>query len=126
MAMKEHGTAKYKILVGADGNRYRFFCASSGMALCTTKPIRAETQEAELRIAWESEGKYHFNKCTKCGRYISDAMYNADVLKCVDCVPWEKKPRYCAQCGKELPSSPNSKYCKDCGAKLRYGEAVAI
>lgn len=126
MAMKEHGTAKYKILVGADGNRYRFFCASSGMALCTTKPIRAETQEAELRIAWESEGKYHFNKCTKCGRYISDAMYNADVLKCVDCVPWEKKPRYCAHCGKELPSSPNSKYCKDCGAKLQYREAVAI
>ena len=119
-------TASFKIIHTKDGNRYRFFCEACGGAVCTTKPIRADTPEKELQIAWESEGKYRFNKCTKCGRYISDAMYNADVLKCVDCVPWEKKPRYCAHCGKELPSSPNSKYCKDCGAKLQYGEAVAI
>ena len=126
MAMNEHSTAKYKIIVGSGGNRYKFFCDLSGMALCITKPIRAETQEEELRQAWESEGKYHFNRCTKCGKHVSDAMYNADVLRCVDCAPWEKKPRYCAHCGKELPPASNNKYCKDCGAKLCYGEAVVI
>ena len=119
MAMKEHGTAKYKILVGADGNRYRFFCASSGMALCTTKPIRAETQEAELRIAWESEGKKHFNLCHCCGKWICDVMYNADTLSCVDCTPWEDPPEYCPNCGCKVPD--RNTFCNECGVRLMYG-----
>lgn len=124
MAMNENKTAKYQIITDAGGNRYKFFCAASGMALCITNPVRAETQEEELKIAWETEGKKLFNRCEKCGGYVSDAMYNADVLKCVDCAPWENKPKYCAHCGKEIPSS--DRYCRDCGAKLQYGEVVAI
>ena len=125
MAMNEYRTVKYKIIADTDGNRYKFFCAASGMALCITRPIRAQTQTEELRLAWESEGKYHFNKCTKCGKYVSDAMYNADVLRCVDCAPWEKNPKYCAHCGKEILSYGN-KYCKACGARLRYRGVVAV
>ena len=51
MAKNDHATAKYKIIADSGGNRYRFFCDVSGMAVCTTKPIRAETQEAELKLA---------------------------------------------------------------------------
>ena len=124
MTMNASKTAKYKIIADAGGNRYKFFCAASGMALCVTRPIRAETQEDELRIAWESEGELHFNKCACCGRYVSDTMYNADVLRCVECTPWEEKPRYCARCGKEIRAA--ERYCADCGRLLRYGEAEVV
>lgn len=54
-------------------------------------------------MAWEQEGKQHFNQCRRCGRWVSDVMYNADVLECVGCTPWENVPKYCARCGKKLP-----------------------
>ena len=95
MAMKEHATAKYRIIADSGGSRYRFFCDVSGMVLCTTKPVRGDTQEEELKMAWELEGKQHFNRCAKCGRWVSDPMYNADMLQCVDCAPWQEKPNYC-------------------------------
>ena len=60
MAMKDHATAKYRVIADSGGSRYRFFCDVSGMALCTTKPIRENTQEEELKTAWETEGRQHF------------------------------------------------------------------
>ena len=42
------------------------------------------------------EGGY---RCEKCGRWISDAMFNSEVHECVKCAPWENYPRYCPQCG---------------------------
>jgi len=123
MAMNEHKTAKYKIIADSGGSRYRFYCDASGMVVCTTKPIRADTQEKELRIAWETEGKQYFNRCSKCGKWICDQMYNADTLQCVDCAPWEEKPNYCAHCGKKIPASDI--YCQRCGSRLRYGEVIA-
>ncbi|MBP3921953.1 MAG: hypothetical protein J6D27_03200 [Ruminiclostridium sp.] len=44
MAKNDHVTAKYKIIADSGGNRYRFFCDVSGIAVCTTKPIRAESR----------------------------------------------------------------------------------
>ena len=123
MAMNEHKTAKYKIIADSGGSRYRFYCDASGMIVCTTKPIRADTQEEELRIAWETQGKQHFNHCTKCGKWISDAMYNADTGKCVDCSVWEAKPNYCAHCGKKIAARDT--FCRECGTRLRYGEVIA-
>lgn len=26
-------------------------------------------------------------------------MYNADVMECVDCAPWENVPKFCPECG---------------------------
>ena len=49
MAMKDRATAKYRVIADSGGSRYRFFCDVSGMALCTTKPIRGNTQEEELK-----------------------------------------------------------------------------
>lgn len=123
MAMNELRTAKYKIIADSGGNRYRFFCDASGMAVCTTRPIRADTQEEELRIAWETEGEKHFNRCPKCGKLVGDTMYNADILLCVDCVPWQEKPNYCTHCGKKIPASDT--FCRKCGMRLRYGEVMA-
>ena len=122
MAMKDHATAKYRVIADSEGSRYRFFCDVSGMALCTTAPIRGDTQEEELKTAWETEGRQHFNRCSKCGKWVSDPMYNADMLQCVDCAPWQEKPNYCSHCGK--PISPSARYCNACGMRLRYGEVV--
>ena len=122
MAMKDHATAKYRVIADSGGSRYRFFCDVSGMALCTTKPIRENTQEEELKTAWETEGRQHFNRCGKCGKWVSDPMYNADMLRCVDCAPWQEKPNYCSHCGK--PISHSTRYCSACGTRLRYGEVV--
>ena len=122
MAMKDHATAKYRVIADSGGSRYRFFCDVSGMALCTTKPIRGNTQEEELKTAWETEGRQHFNRCAKCGKWVSDPMYNADTLQCVDCAPWQEKPNYCSHCGK--PISHSTRYCSACGTRLHYGEVV--
>lgn len=122
MAMNKYATARYKIIVDSGGSRYRFFCGSSGMAVCTTKPVHAETQEKELQLAWDNEGKKYFNRCSRCGQYVSNAMYNIDTGACVDCSPWEQKPKFCAHCGRKIPLADN--FCRGCGARLLYGEVV--
>lgn len=119
MANQMNRTADYKIMIGTGNNRYRFYCGISGAAVCTTKPIRADTQEEELRIAWENEGKESFNFCHKCGRWVCDAMYNPDVLECVNCAPIEKKPLYCQHCGEKIPADDT--FCRKCGSRLTYG-----
>ncbi len=123
MIHRKKRTARYKIIADSDGNRYRFFCEASGAVVCTTKPVRADTQEKELFIAWEQEGKTYFNRCGKCGRYVCDTMYNADVCECVDCAPWEKTPHYCKKCGRAIPDG--NTFCGECGKRAMYGEVWA-
>lgn len=110
----------YRVIADAGGRRYRFFCELSGAAVCTTKPIRADTEEEGAELAWKTEGKQLFNQCHKCGRWVCDAMYNADVLECVACAPWEDPPNFCPRCGER--TAPQDAYCRKCGAKLQYGE----
>ncbi len=123
MVHRENRTAKYKIITDSGGNRYRFFCEASGAAVCTTKPVRSDTKEKELSLAWELEGKQYFNRCPKCGRFVCDTMYNADVCECVDCAPWEKTPNFCKKCGKSIPSG--NTFCGECGKRAMYGEVWA-
>ena len=123
MATNGHTTAQYKIITDSGGNRYHFFCESSGMLVCITSPIRADTQEEELKLAWETEGKKHFNVCNKCSKHVSDAMYNADTGECVDCSVWEAKPNFCAHCGKK--NTKKDIFCRKCGTRLRYGGVLA-
>lgn len=112
-------TATYKIVSDRGGRIVQFYCDASGMLLCTTNRINAATEEEALRIAWEAEGKKHFNLCHKCGRWVSAVMYNADVLECVDCSPWENAPKYCKTCGTKVSS--DDVYCPKCGTVLKYG-----
>ena len=116
--MKGNPTARYKIITDTGGNRYQFFCDLSGAHVCTTQPIRADTPGEELTQAWESQGKAEFNHCKKCGKWVSDVMYNADVHECVECAPWQEAPNYCPQCGKKLYGL--ERFCLSCGAKLLY------
>ena len=59
-------TAAYRVIAGLGGKRvFRFYCDISGELCCVTKPIRADTEEAALEIAWEQEGKWEFNLCPK-------------------------------------------------------------
>ena len=122
MVYKGTKTAPYKIIADSGGNRYRFFCEASQAAVCITGPVQGSTPEEELLLAWETEGKQHFNRCHKCGKWICDAMYNADTLECVDCAPWQERPNYCTHCGKKL--SGIDRFCEDCGTHLRYGEVI--
>jgi len=117
-----HATASYRVIADGGGNRYCFFCDLSGIAICTTGLFRAASADEELRVAWENEGKQHFNLCGKCGRWVSDVMYNADVLRCVDCAPWEDIPGFCRKCGAKAATSGT--VCTKCGAQLRYGEVT--
>lgn len=114
----QNNTAAYKVITDAGGIRYRFYCERSGLALCTTHPIRAETPEEELRIAWETEGRQHFNKCQHCGKWVSDLMFNVETSKCVVCSPWEDVPNYCPHCGEKIPKGDS--FCRKCGEKLQY------
>ena len=118
--MTKHPCAAYKLLRDKRGIRFRFFCEASGMAMVTTNSYCGDDPEQDLETAWENEGRWHFNLCHRCGRWVCDAMYNADVLHCVDCTPWEDKPKYCTQCGTKVDIT--DVFCRKCGVKLQYRE----
>ncbi|MBQ4577918.1 MAG: zinc-ribbon domain-containing protein [Clostridia bacterium] len=42
---------------------------------------------------------------------------------CVECTPWEDRPRFCSQCGEEIPD--DDLFCRKCGARLQYREVTA-
>ncbi|QNL43531.1 hypothetical protein H8790_08555 [Oscillibacter hominis] len=117
MEKSEHKTARYKVISDTGGNRYRFFCEQSGMAMATTEIMHADTTEEELLLAWEAEGRRYFNRCGKCGKWVSDAMFNPEAAECVICTPWEESPVYCPRCGVQTQASDG--FCRECGAKLR-------
>lgn len=117
MTKDENKTARYKVISDTKGNRYRFFCEQSGMAMVTTRPVHADAPEEELLLAWESEGRQYFNRCGKCGMWVSDAMFNPEAAECVICTPWEEPPSYCSHCG--TGTLPCDDFCRECGAKLR-------
>lgn len=116
---QEKKTASYKVTADSGGWVFRFFCDSSGELCCVTGPIRADTEIQALDIAWETEGRRHFNRCDKCGRYVSSVMFNLTADQCVDCAPWEDEyPTFCHQCGTRL-KDPEGCFCSVCGARLR-------
>lgn len=114
--MRDSKTATYQVINDSGGNRYRFFCDMSGALGCTTGVYAAETPEKERMRAWEKEGKEHFNRCERCGRWVIDAMYNVDAFQCVDCAPWTEKLRFCPHCG--VRTVDNAEYCFSCGKRL--------
>ena len=116
--MDKRRTAAYKIIKDSGGNRYRFFCDVSVAAAYTTQPVKGADPQAELELAWTTEGEACFNRCHRCGRWVIDAMYNADVLECVLCAPWESEPAYCKTCGARV-SAPG-RTCPVCGEPLVY------
>ena len=100
---------------------FRFYCDISGELCCVTRPIQADTEEAALEIAWATEGRWEFNHCPKCGKYVSSAMFNVNAGLCLDCAPWEDEyPSFCHHCGARLRES-DACFCPVCGAKLQVG-----
>lgn len=112
-------TATYKIISDAGGNRYKFFCDLSGGLVCTTvNTYRENPPEQELLLAWEQEGKMQFNICFKCGKFVSDVMYNPEVGECVECAPFEAQARFCKTCGAKVGDP--GRICPACGNLLNY------
>ncbi len=120
--MSEKKTASYRVERDKEGNRYLFFCDLSHALVCESEPIKTETPEEELIVAWEKFGKNSFNHCRKCGKWVTDVMYNPDVLNCVMCTPIEDYPDFCPKCGEKTQDPAN--FCHICGAKLFYGGAI--
>ena len=119
LSMGKRKTAIYKIIIDAGGNRYEFYCDVSGALVCTTrKTYTAETPEQELLLAWEKEGKKHFNHCRKCSKWVIDAMFNPEVAECVECAPFEAEAKFCKTCGAKV-EVPGRK-CPSCGNTLNY------
>lgn len=114
MGKKE--TANYRIVKDSGGVRYKFCCDLSGATVCTTE-LYPDIPDVLMK-AWKEEGEKHFNKCHRCGRWVIDAMYNADVLECVECAPWEGEPAYCKTCGARV--SDPGRICPVCGELLVY------
>ena len=110
--------AAYRVVADAGGNRYRFYCDLSGALVWTTKPYQADNPEEELLLAWEQEGKEQFNACHKCGKQVSNAMFNVEALECVACAPIEAEAHFCKHCGTKIeePTKP----CPACGKPLVY------
>lgn len=111
-------TATYKTVAEPQGNRYKFYCDVSGALGCTTKPYKANTPEEELILAWEKEGKAHFNLCHKCGKWVISAIYNPEVFECTDCAPFEHETGYCKFCGAKVDA--DVRFCPVCKQKLHY------
>lgn len=119
MCHAPHRTAAYRILQDGGGMRFRFFCEVSGAAICTTAPAQPQPIEAALDKAWRSEGREHFSLCHRCGRWVSDLMYNPNTLQCVNCSPWEEQPAFCPHCGARVQDE--RPFCLACGKRLQYG-----
>ena len=124
MIMTESRTAKYKVVPDGGGYRFIFYCDVSDAHVCTTRQIyRGNSAEEALLAAWQAEGRRYFNRCHKCGKWVIDAVYNAEVLECVECAPYEAEPKYCKNCGIKIEEPV--KVCPSCGGKLIYeGSAV--
>lgn len=111
--------AKYKFITDGEGKmRYQFFCDLSGALEYTSQPVKKDTDK-ELEKVWVTEAREQFNHCNKCGKWVNTVMFNAEVLECVACAPWEDSPKYCPHCGKEAINQTGNK-CKSCGLSLRY------
>ena len=117
--MQEKKVATYKAVPDGDGYRFLFYCDVSEAHVYTTKGVYGgDSEEAALFAAWQEEGRRHFNFCHRCGRWVIDAVYNAEVLECVECAPYEVEPKFCKSCGAKLEPELNS--CPSCGKKLIY------
>lgn len=111
-------TAEYRVLAEQDGCRYSFLCAVTGAQFRTEGCYRAEDPEQQALLAWEAEGRGHFNQCRKCGRWVFDIAFNPEVLECIACAPFEAQARFCKTCGARVP--PHGRTCPTCGKALYY------
>ncbi len=111
-------TAEYQVIPDGDGSRYSFFCGVTGARFCTERAYRADSPGQELLLAWENEGRGHFNLCRRCGRWVVDVAYNPEVLECVECAAFEDEARFCKTCGARVPAK--ARICPACGASLYY------
>lgn len=119
MLQKGKETASYQRIPTAEGNRYAFYCDLCGARACVSEPIRMAAPEEELHYAWMTVGRAQFNRCNQCGKWVIDAVYNADVCQCVQCTPWEDQhPLFCKHCGAAL--SPEEVECSRCKKRVYY------
>jgi len=116
--MPENRTAKHKVVTDGSGYRFIFYCDVSDAHVYTTKETYQGNTEEALLVAWQTEGREHFNRCHKCGKWVIDAVYNAEVLECVECAPYEVEPKFCKSCGQRVETP--TKTCPSCGKKLIY------
>lgn len=120
--MEPYKTADYCLLPAQGGNRYSFICGVTGARFLTDRVYQADDGVGELLLAWQAEGRMHFNQCRKCGRWVFDVAFNPEVLECIECAPFEAEARFCKSCGVRVPAGCRT--CPACG-KMLYYEGVS-
>jgi hypothetical protein len=84
-------TARHIVEQTLCGKRYTFYCGLTGLPVHTTDAIQeADPRKAE-HIAREQARPY-FNRCAACGKWVGDAAYNIDEMKCTACAPCDSLP----------------------------------
>lgn len=116
--MSKKTTAAYQLLPEENGNRYSFQCGVTGARFSTGQTYHADSPQQEVMLAWQAEGRAHFNQCQRCGKWVVDAAYNPLVLECVVCAPFEEEARFCRSCGARVQEC--MRMCPACGASLYY------
>ena len=116
--MQSSKTANYKAVADQAGHRFLFYCQISGAHVRITKEIYPGQLEEALGLAWKEEGCWRFNQCRRCGKWVIDAVFNTEVLECVECAPYESEPKFCKTCGMKIRKP--ARCCQHCGNKLIY------
>lgn len=80
----------------------------------------ADTEDNALEIAWETEGRWAFDRCPQGAVCVlRHVQHHAE--RCLDCAPWENEyPVFCHHCGIRL-KDPDAFFCPACGARLLVG-----
>lgn len=111
-------TARYQTIGDGDKRRYCFFCDITGAQVCTQNAYPSDDVHNGAMLAWEREGRNHFNLCHRCGRWVVDAAYNPQVLECIQCATFEYQARFCKFCGTRV--SETDRVCPNCKNPLYY------
>lgn len=115
--MTKQITAPYKRFKTQNGVRFKFYCGITGALACESQEYGDENEDT-LMLAWENDGRRHFEFCHKCGKWVISAAYNPEVFECTDCAPFEHETNFCKYCGARVDA--DLRFCPACYKKLHY------
>ena len=78
--------APFRIRQTPTGFRITFYCNLTTLAVHSCE-FSAGSNEQESYETAAREARPYFNRCPRCGRWVSDVAYNLDETLCILCAP---------------------------------------